>query len=75
MYLFDYLGAVYYWLYLTILRKVQNKESPSFADIREGKGRYNEGDVVDQSAYGMKLKIIGVIVTMIILHLIVRPGI
>lgn len=75
MYLFDYLGAFYFWIWLKILSLFQTKKTPTFKDILNGKGRHNEGDTVDAGAYGLKLKIIGVIITMAILHLIVKSGI
>ncbi|MTI41084.1 hypothetical protein [Fulvivirga lutimaris] len=75
MYIFDYLGAFYFWIWLKLISLFRNKSSPTFKDIIEGKNRYNEGDPVDAGAYGLKLKMIGVAVTMVILHLIVKSGI
>jgi hypothetical protein len=75
MYFFDYLGAFYYWIYLVTISKIRYKDAPSFSDIRKGTGRYNEGDIVDMGAYGLKLKMIGVSVTMLICWIIVKSGI
>lgn len=75
MYLFDYLGAFYYWVFLVIRSKIRRRKAPAFSDIREGKGKYIKGNIVDKGAYGLKLKTIGVIITMLILHLIVKYGI
>ena len=75
MHFFDYLGAFYYWIYLVAINKISDKEAPKYSDIREGTGRYNEGDIVDMGAYGLKLKMIGVSVTMLICWIIVKSGI
>lgn len=75
MRLFDYLGAFYFWIYLVFITKIRNRKSPTFTDIRRGKDRYQNGDLIDLQAYYLKLKIIGFTVSMIILHLIVKSGI
>jgi hypothetical protein len=74
MYLFDYLGAIYYWIYLAAISKIRDRDAPKFSEIREGTGRYNKGDIVDMGAYGLKLKMIGVSVTMLICWIIVKSG-
>ncbi|MBD8489769.1 hypothetical protein IFO69_13510 [Echinicola sp. CAU 1574] len=73
--LWDYLGAFYYWVYLAVLSKIQGKSTPAYKDIRLGKGKYNKGEVTDRVAYGLKLKTIGLIVTMLIISIIVKSGI
>jgi len=75
MYFFDYLGAFYYWIYLVAVSKIRNRKPPTFAEIREGKGMYEEDDFVDMNAYGFKLKVIGGIVTVLICWAIVKSGI
>ncbi len=75
MYFSSYLGAFYFWIYLIILNKIRNKKIPTFSDIRQGKGRYNEGDVMDMTAYQLQLKIIGFVITMLILHITIKSGI
>ena len=75
MYLFNYLGAFYYWVWLNLWNSIRTKKRPTFKEILEGKDRYQEGDIVDMNAYGMKLKFIGFGITMVILHLIVKSGI
>ena len=75
MYLFDYLGAFYFWIAISIIRVIRAQEPPTFKDILSGKNKYNFNDPIDKGAYGIKLKMIGFIVTGIILHLIVKSGI
>ena len=69
MYLFDYLGAVYFWLYLLALSIIKGKSWPSFSEVVSGKGRHDEESFVDLNAYGLKLKIVGVVVTGILLKI------
>lgn len=68
MYGFEYLGALFLWMFeLTFYKK-----KPSFKDVLKGKERFNDGDLVDMGAYGMKLKVIGLIVTVMIISLLAK---
>lgn len=73
MYLFEYLGAVYLWCFIAIKNKLRGREIPKFKEIL-----YNyeddevEIDIIDQHAYGINLKLIGFIVTMIICYLLIE---
>ena len=67
MYGFEYLGAIFLWMFELVFYK----KKPSFKDVLTGKERFNEGELVDISAYGMKLKVIGFILTMVIVSLLV----
>ncbi|MEM8893829.1 MAG: hypothetical protein AAGC88_04570 [Bacteroidota bacterium] len=72
--IFEYLGAIYFWTYLSIIYSIGDKKAPVFSDILHGKSRTN-GSLVDGAAYSMKLKTIGLFVTMGICYLIVKSGI
>lgn len=69
MYLFEYLGAVYLWCFIAIKNKFSNRDIPKFREIL-----YNTEfdktkiDIIDQLAYGINLKLIGFIVTMMICY-------
>ena len=75
MYLFDHLGVFYYWVYLNVANRIRKKPIPTMSDIIKGEGKYQEGDIVDQQAYGLNFKILGVVVTLIIVRLIMYSGI
>jgi len=72
MYFFDYLGAFYFWVWLNIWNSVNDTKRPTFKEVLEGKNRCQKGDIVDQSAYGLKLKFIGVVITMIIVSILTK---
>ena len=72
MFLFDHLGAFYFWCYKVAINKIKGKEIPTMKDILSGKGMYNEGDIVDLGAYGLKLKFIGAVITGVIIHLLTK---
>ncbi len=57
MYLFDYLGAFYYWVFLVLMSKIRNRNAPTFSDIREGKAKYTKGNTVDKGAYGLAISV------------------
>ncbi len=75
MYFFDHLGVFYYWMYLNIANRIRNKSVPTISEIIKGDGKYEKGDIVDQQAYGLNFKILGVVVTLIIIKLIMYSGI
>tara|TARA_R110002020_G_scaffold397654_3_gene607767 strand:- start:444 stop:671 length:228 start_codon:yes stop_codon:yes gene_type:complete len=75
MYLFRYLGAFYFWIFLKSASSFNKKEPPTFKDIFHGNGRYNPTNISDVGAYSIKLNLIGAIVTGVILTLLVKSGI
>ncbi len=68
MYLFEYVGAVFLWIFESVFYT----KKPAFKDVLTGKERYSKGDLVDRSAYGIKLKFIGFVVTMVIVSLLAK---
>lgn len=72
--LFDYLGAFYFWIFLVVKSKIQNNKPPTFREIKNGKGRYNKNNLVDFAAYGLKLKVIGISVSMFFIYFILKMG-
>ncbi|RED92995.1 hypothetical protein C7460_12719 [Marinoscillum furvescens DSM 4134] len=72
MYFFDYLGAFYFWVWLNIWNSVNDTKRPTFKEVLEGKDRHQEGDIVDLHAYGLKLKFIGGVVTMVIVSILAK---
>lgn len=67
MLLFDYLGALYFWVFLAVIRSARGKKSPSFSDVIGGKDSFEADSFIDRHAYGLKLKFIGLIVTGVII--------
>ena len=70
MYLFEYLGAFYKWVFFSLMNPLFGKKVPMFREILappvEGK------EIVDSAAGGLSNKVIGFIVTMIICSILVR---
>jgi hypothetical protein len=64
MYLFEYLGAVYIWIFFVFLNKVRGKQTPTFGSIL--RSEYNEDGFLGNLTSSMFYKAIGFIITMII---------
>ena len=58
-----------------MVNRFRNKPVPTITDILKGEGKYQKGDIVDQLAYGLNFKILGVVVTILIARLIMYSGI
>ena len=72
MLFFDYLGGLLYWCYLATVNRLQGKHIPTIKDVQTGRNLHDEGDVVDLSAYFLKLKVIGLVVTVFICHMLTK---
>ena len=70
MYLFEYLGAFYKWLFFSLLSYLLGKERPVFRNMLHPLDENT--DVMDSLAGGASNKIIGFIVTMIICSILVK---
>lgn len=70
MYLFEYLGAFYKWVFWSLVNPLLGKKAPSFKQILNP--LEDSTDLVDISAGGLNNKIVGLIVTILICHLLTR---
>lgn len=70
MYLFEYLGAVYKWIFLCLVNPILGKKSPSFKEVLSP--LEDSDEVVDIMAAGLSNKVVGFIITMIICAILAR---
>lgn len=70
MYLFEFLGAFYKWIFFRIINPILGKEVPSIKQILSPLDDNEE--IVDILARGLSNKIVGFIITMIICSILVR---
>jgi hypothetical protein len=70
MYLFEYLGAFYKWIYFSFFNPIIGKKTVPFKQILAP--LEESGDIVERLAGGLSNKLIGFIVTMIICSILVR---
>lgn len=59
MYFFEYVGAFFYWIFLTLLNRARGRTVHSLSDIAKGKDQYEPDDQFDFQCYMVKLKVIG----------------
>ena len=70
MYLFEYLGAVYKWMFFGVLNLILWKKPPLFKQILSP--LEDSKDIVDVLAGGLSNKVVGFIITMIICSILVQ---
>lgn len=72
MFLFEYLGAFYKWLFLWVVNLFYKKSSPSFDRILHPEIDENTGEIFDILSNGLSNKVVGFIVTMILCSILVK---
>lgn len=72
MFLFEYLGAFYRWVFLVLITFFTGREKPSFEAVLRPNP---ELPPTESAPTGFMNTFIGLVVTIIIVHLIVKSGI